>query len=68
MPKRQEGFGLLFRNLRHLRGKVLPSPLPFYENAQMAESSANRIPLDTRAGLGYGDVSVDMNGDLIQLL
>jgi hypothetical protein len=67
-PRRPDGFGLLLRNLRHLRGNDLPSPVPFYENAQVAESSTNRIPLYTRAGLGYGYVSVDLNCDLIQFV
>jgi hypothetical protein len=62
------GISILFRNLRHLRGNDLPSPVPFYENAQMAESSTSRIPLYPRATLGYRYVSVDLNFDLIQFV
>ena len=68
MPRPPDGFGLLFRNLRHLRDNDLPSPVPFYENAQMTEFSTQRIRLYTRAGLGYGYVSVGLNGDLIDFV
>ena len=68
IPKRPDAFGLLSRNLRHLRGNDLPSPIPFYENAQMAESSTSRIPLYARAALGYGYVSVDLNCDFMQFV
>ena len=50
-------FGLLFYNLRHLRGNELPSPIPFNENAQVAESSTNSIPLySIRVAEGDADV------------
>ena len=55
------GFGLLFRNPRHLRRNQLPSPIPFHENSQVAESPTNRTPLYMLAGLDYGYVSIDPN-------
>lgn len=56
-----ESFASLFRNLRHLRCNNLPSPIPFYEDSQVAVSSANSTSLYPLSGLGYGDVSVDLN-------